>query len=99
LFVILARGGSFETLVKTGVIGITGTVEPRKGNGLLAKGSYVLQIGVHTWPYDRPDYSAKTKSRELKKRWAKYEELATGLVFSDFAPFTIPEQFKAPHCP
>lgn len=94
LFVILAPGGSFETVVKTSVVGITDTAEPRKRNGLLAKGSYVLQIGVHTWPYDWPDFSGKTDSQELKKRWAKYGDLAIGPVFPTLRRSRFPSNLK-----
>jgi hypothetical protein len=86
LFATLAPGGNFETLVKTSVIGV-------------AKGSYVLQIGVHTWPYDWPYFTAKTDPQELKARWSKYGDLATGLLMSDFASFTISEEHKFPPCP
>ena len=41
----------------------------------------------------------KTSSQELKQRWIKYGDLATGLVYSDVAPFTLPEHFKNPRCP
>ncbi len=98
LFVILAPGQSFETLAKTGVFVGTDTVEANGKNGLLAKGSYVLQVGIHTWPYDWPDFTAKMDTRKLKTRWAKYGELASGLVYSDFAPFTIPGRFEGPSC-
>ena len=98
LFVILAPGQSFETTVKTGVFAATDTAEANGKNGLLAKGSYVLQVGIHTWPYDWPDFTAKMDARKLKMRWAKYGELATGLVYSDFAPLTIPGRFEGPTC-
>jgi hypothetical protein len=56
----------------------------------LAKGSYVLQPSVITWPYKRPWFSSNTKPEESTQRWSKYRDLATELVYSDFAPFTLP---------
>jgi hypothetical protein len=94
LFILLAPRQSFETEVKTGVLGVT----KAKGNGLLAKGSYVLQVGVSTWPYEWPNFSSKTDAQELKQRWNQYGNLATGLVYSDLAPFTLPERFKNRRC-
>jgi hypothetical protein len=97
LFVLLAPGEKFEALVPAGVFGANDAANT-KGNGLLAKGSYVLQVGVYTWPYEWPYFDVKTSSKELKQRWIKYGDLATGLVYSDFAPFTLPEHFKNPRC-
>ena len=65
---------------------------------MLANGSYVLQVGISTWPYEWPYFAVKTSAPELKQRWMKYGELATGLVYSDFAPFTLPEHFENPPC-
>ena len=98
LFAILASSESYETVVKIGVFAITGTEEVKKGDGLLGKGNYVLQVGVHTWPYDWPEFTAKESPHQLKRRWAKYGALATGLVFSDLASFTIPERLAGPPC-
>ncbi len=99
VFVILSHGESFETIVQSGVFGANDPAIAGKGSGLLAKGSYVLQLGVMTWPYQWPWFSSDTKPDELTLRWRKYGELATGLVYSDFAPFTLPEHFKNPPCP
>ena len=99
LFVLLAPGEKFETLVPANVFGANDATKTKKGNGLLAKGSYMLQVGVYTWPYEWPYFDVKTNSQELKLRWIKYGDLATGLVYSDFAPFTLPEHFKNPRCP
>jgi hypothetical protein len=43
LFVILTPGQSFETLAKTSVFAATDAVEASGKNGLLPKGSHVLQ--------------------------------------------------------
>jgi len=51
LFVILAAGKSFETIVHSGVLGAKGGANDTTVHGLLSKGSYVLQVGVPTWPY------------------------------------------------
>jgi hypothetical protein len=99
LFVLLAPGEKFETLVPANVFGANDATKTKKGNGLLAKGSYMLQVGVYTWPYEWPYFDVKTNSQELKQSWIKYGDLATGLVYSDFAPFTLPEHFKNPRCP
>jgi hypothetical protein len=99
LFVLLAPGEKFETLVPANVFGANDAAKAKKGNGLLAKGSYLLQVGVYTWPYEWPYFSVKTNSQELKQRWIKYGDLAAGLVYSDFAPLTLPEHFKNPRCP
>jgi len=99
LFVLLAPGEKFETLVPTSVVGADDAAKVKKGKGLLAKGSYFLQVGVYTWPYEWPYFDVKTTSQELKQRWIKYGDLATGLVYSDFAPFTLPDHFKNPRCP
>jgi hypothetical protein len=98
LFVILAPGEGHETLVHSGVLAATGEANGKPMNGLLPKGSYVLQVGVTTWPYQWPLFDPHTDPQELKKRWAKYGELSTGLVYSDLVPFTIPENFKNPLC-
>jgi hypothetical protein len=99
LFVLLAPGEKFETLVQANVFGANDAAKSKKGNGLLAKGSYLLQVGIYTWPYEWPYFDVKTNSQELKQRWMKYGDLATGLVYSDFARFTLPEHFKNPRCP
>lgn len=96
LFVLLAPGEKFETLVPANVFGANDATKASKG--LLAKGRYVLQVGVYTWPYEWPYFDVKTDSQELKHRWIKYGDLATGVVYSDFAPFTLPEHFKNPRC-
>jgi hypothetical protein len=98
LFVILAPGQSFEARVRTSVFAATDSADTNRKNGLLAKGSYVLQVGIRTWPYDWPDFTPKIDTRKLKMRWAKYGELATGFLYSDFAPLTIPGQFEGPSC-
>jgi hypothetical protein len=98
LFVILNAGESFETLVHTGVFAAKGEATSLPVHGLLSNGSYVLQVGVWTWPYEWPYFEAKTDSQELKQRWAKYGELSAGLVYSDFVPFAIPEHFNNPRC-
>jgi hypothetical protein len=54
LFVVLAPGEKFETTVRTGVFGADDAAKNKSGNGLLAKGSYVLQVGISTWPYEWP---------------------------------------------
>jgi hypothetical protein len=61
-FVVLAPGEKFETTVRTGVFGADGTSKNRSGNGLLAQGSYVLQIGISTWPYEWPYFEVKTSA-------------------------------------
>ena len=99
LFTVLSAGESFETAVQSGVFGVNDAAKATKGSGLLAKGSYVLQVGVITWPYRYPWFASKTDPEELSQRWSNYGELATGLVYSDFAPFTLPEHFKNPRCP
>jgi hypothetical protein len=98
LFVILNAGESFDSVVHSGVLAAKREATEGPVNGLLSKGSYVLQVGVRTWPYEWPYFDAKTDSQELKHRWAKYGELSTGLVYSDFVPFVIPEHFKNPRC-
>jgi hypothetical protein len=97
LFVLLAPGEKFETVVSANVFGANEATKNKKG--LLAKGSYVLQVGAYTWPYEWPFLDAKTSSQELKQRWIKYGDLATGVVYSDFASFTLPQHFKNPPCP
>jgi hypothetical protein len=44
LFVLLAPGEKFETLVPANVFGANDATKTKKGNGLLAKGSYMLQV-------------------------------------------------------
>jgi hypothetical protein len=99
LFILLAPRQSFETEVQASVVGASDAGKPIKGSGLLARGSYVLQVGVSTWPYDWPDFSSKTDAQELKQRWNQYGHLAMGLVYSDVAPFTLPVRFENPRCP
>jgi hypothetical protein len=98
LFVILNAGESFDSVVHSGVLAAKREKTDGPVHGLLSKGSYVLQVGVSTWPYEWPYFEAKTDSQELKHRWAKYGELSTGLIYSDFVPFIIPEHFKNPRC-
>ena len=98
LFVILNAGESFESLVHTGVLAARDDATSLRVNGLLSNGRYVLQVGVWTWPYQWPYFDADTDSQELKQRWTKYGELSTGLVYSDFVPFVIPEHFENPRC-
>lgn len=98
LFIRLSPGESFETVVKTGVFGAYDARTATAGNGLLPKGSYLLQVGVPTWPYEWPYFNYKNDPQELKQRWSKYGDLVTGLVYTDFAPFTIPQQLKNPQC-
>ena len=43
------------------MIAATDAVEANGKNGLLPKGSYVLQVGIHTYPRDWPEYVAKIK--------------------------------------
>jgi hypothetical protein len=87
LFVLLAPGEKFETLVSANVFGANDA------------SIYILQVGVYTWPYEWPYFDVKTNSQELKQRWVKYGDLSTGFVYSDFAPLTLPEHFKNPRCP
>lgn len=98
LFVVLSPGESFETVGTSGVFGANDVAKAHRG-GLLAKGSYVLQVGVTTWPYDWPNYTSKVTSQELRKRWLKYGNLVAGLVYSNFAQFNLPEHFENPPCP
>jgi len=98
-FVILPPGESFETAIQSGVIGANDAAVATKGSGLLAKGSYVLQLGLITWPYQWPWFSSNTKPEELIPRWSKWGNLVIGLVYSNFTPFTLPEHFKNPPCP
>ena len=99
LFILLSPGEKFETEVPAAVFGASeaGTVKSR--NGLLAKGNYVLQVGVHTWPYGWPYFSVETNAQDIRQRWIKYGDLAVGTVYSNFAPFTLPEHFENPRRP
>lgn len=99
IFALLSPGESFETVVQSGVFGANDAAKATKGSGLLAKGSYVIQIGVITWPYRYPWFASRVSAQELRQHWSKYGELVTGSVYSDFAPFTLPEQFENPRCP
>jgi len=98
LFVLLRPGEQFETKVSVPVFGASDTAIAKRG-GLLAKGSYVLQVGLQTWPYEWPYFSAEASAQDIKKRWMKYGHLAVGTVYSSFAPFTLPEHFETPRCP
>jgi hypothetical protein len=99
IFAVLTAGKTFETVVQSGVLGANDAAKATKGSGLLAKGSYVLQVGAFTWPYQWPWFSSNAKPQDVRQRWSKYGELISGLVYSDFAPFTLPEHFKNPRCP
>jgi hypothetical protein len=99
LFILLSPGEKFETEVPVAVFGASETGTVKSGNGLLAKGSYVLQVGVHTWPYEWPYFSVETSAQDIRQRWMKYGDLAVGTVYSNFAPFTLPEHFDNPRCP
>jgi hypothetical protein len=100
LFVILNPGKEFTTVVALGVFGAAEVSKAAKGNGLLAKNvNYVLEVGVNTWPYDYPYFESRTTAQELKLRWRDSGDLAVGLMYSDFAPFNIPEKFDNPPCP
>jgi hypothetical protein len=65
---------------------------------LVPKGSHVLQLGINVWPYQWPYFDSPVSSQQLSRRWSKYGHLATGWVYSDPVPFTIPEQFDNPWC-
>jgi hypothetical protein len=98
LFVLLAPGANFETVIRSGVVGISNDATKIQA-GLLAKGgSYLFQVGVSTWPYDYPFFNFKTSAEELKHRWSKFGDLSTGMVYSDFTPFTLPEHLVNPRC-
>ena len=98
LFVVLPAGGNYETVTQTQVFGSRDAAHETGRDGLLAKGSYLLQIGVTTWPYEWPHFNDKTDTKKLRQRWAGYGDLATGFVYSDFAPFTVPDHLKNPRC-
>lgn len=89
-FVRLAPGESFDASIQTGVFG---TKEATSGQGLVSRGAHVLLLGIDTWPY-RYDIT-----QGLRTKWAQFGELQTGLVYTNFIPFTIPEKFKNPRCP
>jgi hypothetical protein len=98
LFAVLAPGETLETTAEATAIGANDPANAGKG-GLLAKGSYVFDVGIYTWPYQWPWFREKIDAKELKQRWAKYGDLATEVVYSDFAPFFLPEHFENPRCP
>jgi len=97
-FITLAPEQSYEARVISGVFGATVAAKARKGSGLLAKGSHVLQLGVGAWPYQWPYFASSTDVKELSERWIKYGHLASGFVYSDFVPFAIPDTFDNPPC-
>lgn len=97
-FITLAPKKSYEVGVVTGVIGATRASKARRDSGLLAKGAHLLELGVSTWPYEWPYFDSKTDVKKLSQRWSRYGHLANGLVYSNFVPFTIPEQFVNPPC-
>jgi hypothetical protein len=90
-FIVLKPGESYEVTVPSGVFG---TMRPTSGRGLLARGTYLLQLGVSTWPYP----STPEEVRKLQARWRGVGHLASGVVYSDFVPFTIPDKFNNPRC-
>jgi hypothetical protein len=97
-FITLAPEQSYEARVVSGVFGATVAAKARKGAGLLAKGSHVLQLGVGVWPYQWPYFASSTDVKELSERWIKYGHLASGFVYSDFVAFAIPDTFDNPPC-
>jgi hypothetical protein len=97
-FVILALKESYESTVISGVFGAVDAAKARKGKGLLAKGDHVLQLGVDTWPYQWPHFTASADVQDVAAKWRTLGHLATGRVVSDFVHFTIPEDFKNPPC-
>jgi len=97
LFVVLAAEQSFETTAQVAVFGASNAAKAKR-EGLLAKGNYALQVGVLTWPYEWPYFTTKADLQVLKRRWAKYGDLATGYAYSDPASFTLPEHFNNPPC-
>jgi hypothetical protein len=100
LFVILNPGKEFTSVVSSGVFGAAEASKATKSSGLLAKNAnYVLRVGVSTWPYVYPYFESRTTAQELKLRWRDSGHLAIGVVYSDFAPFNIPDKFDNPRCP
>jgi hypothetical protein len=98
-FVVLSRTETYEAMTSTYVVGAFAVSFANKRGPFLEKGSHVLQVGVEVWPYQWPHFRSDGNTHDLELRWETYGHLANGIVYSDFVPFTIPDQFENPQCP
>ena len=96
-FIILAPSESYEVTSRSAFFGAVNLAAAGKIRGMSPGGSYVLQVAVGTWPYEWP-YFAPTDTRAQAERWNKYGNLAYGLLYSEFAPFHVPEKFENVRC-
>jgi hypothetical protein len=93
-FIILLPGRTYEATVAASILVSEKSVNTGKGPG----GDHVLQIALNTLPYQSGIYTNPVDARQLSLRWSKYGHLASGWIYSDFAPFSLPEAFDDAVC-
>lgn len=89
-FIVLLRGETYEVKISTGVFG---TKQTSSGHGLISRGPHVLQLGISTWPY-----YGYGDIDSLRKKWSRFGSLQSGVVYTNFILFKIPQEFANPPC-
>jgi len=90
-FIVLSPGDSYDTIVQSGVVGKN---SPIPEYGMVTKGTHYLQLGISTWAY----LTSPREKSDLASAWSHFGKLATGIVYSEYVPFVIPENFSNPRC-
>jgi hypothetical protein len=90
-FVVLEPSKSYDTQIVATVFASKRSI-PQPG--LIGTGRHLLQVAISTWPYR--DYKNLS---ELERKWLTIGDLASGLIYTNFAEFRIPTKFKNPQCP
>lgn len=90
-FIVLAPRQTYDVKTSTTVLGT-------KSHGVwqhdfVSPGIHVLQVGISTWPY----YGYEDVEG-LRQKWAQFGDLQHGIVYTNFAPLRIPQNFKNPRC-
>ena len=93
-FITLLPGQSYEATVTTEIMVAEKSAQTGRGPG----GDHVLQVALNTLPYQSGIYTNPVNAKQLSPRWSKYGHLATGWIYSDFAPFSLPEVFDDAVC-
>jgi hypothetical protein len=98
-FVVLSRTETDEAMTSTYVIGALVASLATKRGPFWEKGSHAPQVGVEVCPYQWSHFRSDGNTHDLELWRETYGHLANGIAYSDFAPFTIPDQFENPSCP
>lgn len=93
-FITLLPGQTYEATVTVPIL----VPEKSATTGKGPAGDHVLQVALNTFPYQTGIYTNPANARQLSLRWSKYGHLATGWIYSDFAPLSLPELFDDAVC-